>query len=196
MGKSLGVDALGLPAVPGSDLDAYLDAAARCFSRHGLGRTRVVDIADELGVSRVTVYRQLGNVDHAARLLLARELDRLLSSLLPRVASASNADDVIEIIADAVRFAIEHPVLAKVLRDEPELVGAFVATDLSSLLDRLRLLASPLLARLGSIGIAPSIGLADLADWVTRVLVTMVLAPPPTDIGMSLRAVLSPLLAS
>ena len=82
------------------------------------------------------------------------------------------------------------------LRDEPELVGAFVATDLSSLLDRLRLLASPLLARLGSIGIAPSIGLADLADWVTRVLVTMVLAPPPTDIGMSLRAVLSPLLAS
>lgn len=195
MGESLAVDALGLPAVPGPDLDTYLDAAARCFARHGLGRTKVVDIADELHVSRVTVYRQLGNVDGAARLLLARELDRLLSSLLPRVASADGADDVVEIIADAVRFAIEHPVLSKVLRDEPELVGVFVVTELDSLLDRLRVLAAPVLTRLDSLGSTPPIDLTDLADWVTRVLVTMVLAPPRTDVGDHLRAVLGPLLA-
>ena len=44
----------GVPAVPPPTLDPYLDAAARCFARHGLRRTRVTDIADEVGVSRVT----------------------------------------------------------------------------------------------------------------------------------------------
>lgn len=196
MGEPLAVDALGLPEVPGADLDVYLDAAARCFARHGLGRTKVVDIADELRVSRVTVYRQLGNVESAARLLLARELDRLLSSLLPRVAGAVDVDDVVSVIAEAVRFAIEHPVLSKVLRDEPELVGVFVVTELDSLLDRLRLLAAPVLSRLDSLGTAPPIDLTDLADWVTRVLVTLVIAPPPGDVGEHLRSVLGPLLSA
>jgi AcrR family transcriptional regulator len=196
VGEPLAIDALGLPEVPGADLDLYLDAASRCFARHGLGRTKVVDIADEMRVSRVTVYRQLGNVDSAARLLLARELDRLLSSLLPRVAGAAAVDDIIVIIADAVRFAIEHPVLSKVLRDEPELVGVFVVTELDSLLDRLRLLAAPVLARLEMLGIAPPIDLTDLADWVTRVLVTLVLAPPSGDVGQHLRSVLGPLLSA
>src|SRR3546814_4780239 len=68
--------ALGLPTLPSPALDPYLDAAARCFVRHGLRRTRVTDIADDVGVSRVTVYRQVGTVEDAARLLLARELDR------------------------------------------------------------------------------------------------------------------------
>ena len=147
-------------------------------------------------VSRVTVYRQLGNVESAARLLLARELDRLLSSLLPRVAGADDADDVISVIAEAVRFAIDHPVLSKVLRDEPELVGVFVVTELDSLLDRLQLLAAPVLARLDSMGVTPPIDLIALGDWVTRVLVTMVLSPPAADVGAHLRSMLGPLLAT
>jgi AcrR family transcriptional regulator len=196
MAESLAVEALGLPGVPGPDVDVYLDAAARCFARHGLGRTKVVDIADELRVSRVTVYRQLGNVDRAARLLLARELDRLLSALLPRVAAADDPNDVIEVIADAVRFAIEHPVLSKVLRDEPELVGVFVVTELDSLLDRLQLLAAPVLARLESMGVTPPIDLIVLGDWVTRVLVTMVLSPPAEEVGVHLRSLLGPLLTA
>lgn len=196
MGESFEVKALGLPEVPGADLDVYLDAAARCFARHGLGRTKVVDIAEELHVSRVTVYRQIGNVDRAARLLLARELDRLLSTLLRRVAAADDADDVVEVIAHAVRFAIEHPVLSKVLRDEPELVGVFVVTELDSLLDRLQLLAAPVLARLDSVGVTPPIDLIALGDCVSRVLVTMVLSPPADDVGVHLRSMLGPLLTT
>lgn len=195
MAESLAFEAFGLPEVPGPDLDLYLDAAARCFARHGLGRTKVVDIADEVRVSRVTVYRQLGTVEQAARLLLARELDRLLSTLLPRVAVAAAPDDVISIITDAVRYAIEHPVLSKVLRDEPELVGVFIVTELDVLLDRLRLLAAPVLAQLDAMGVGPPIDLTSLADWVTRVLVTMVLSPPAGDLEASLRTMLGPLLS-
>jgi AcrR family transcriptional regulator len=196
LNDSLAVDALGLPEVPGPNLDPYLDAAARCFARHGLRRTKVVDIADEARVSRVTVYRQIGDVDHAARLLLARELDRLLSALVPRLADSHDPDEVMAVIADAIRFAIDHPVLAKVLRDEPDLVGGFLVTEFDVLLGRLRLLATPVLDRLVRLGAPPAIDVVVLGDFVTRVLVTLVLSPPPGDVDAYLRALLGPLLTA
>src|SRR5947207_15454953 len=68
--------AAGLPPVPSTALDTYLDAAASCFARFGVAHTTVPDIARELGVSRMTVYRRLGSVHDALRSLLARELHR------------------------------------------------------------------------------------------------------------------------
>jgi AcrR family transcriptional regulator len=193
---SLAVDAFGLPEVPGPNLDPYLDAAARCFARHGLRRTKVVDNAEEAGVSRVTVYRQVGDVDLAARLLLARELDRLLSTLLPRVAEVGHPDEVVAVIADAIRFAIDHPVLAKVLRDEAELVGGFLVTELDVLLGRLRVLATPILDQLVRLGGPPEIDVVSLVDCVARVAVTLVLSPPPGDVEAYLAVLLRPLLAA
>ena len=43
----------------------------------------------------------------------------------------------------------------------------FVVTELDSLLDRLQLLAAPVLARLESMGVMPPIDLIVLGDWVT-----------------------------
>jgi AcrR family transcriptional regulator len=185
--------ALGLPAVPGPELDAYIDAAARCIARHGLRRTRVVDIADEVGVSRVTVYRQLGTIDEAARLLLARELDRLSSAVAPRLWAAASSGEVVDVVVDAVVFAVDHPVLAKVLRDEADLVGAFVVAELRTLLERLRLLADPVLGRLAALGCAPALDAGDLADLLGRLLVTVVVSPPSEDLRSYLRRVLGAL---
>ena len=67
------------PALGGADeRDRYLDAFARVIRRHGLSRTRVRDVAEEVGVSRVTVYRQVGTVREMTMLLLDREWRRLL----------------------------------------------------------------------------------------------------------------------
>lgn len=170
--------ALGLPSVPGPALDPYLDAAARCFARHGLRRTRVTDIAEEVGVSRVTVYRQVGTVEDVARLLLARELDRLVTSLVSTLMAADDADGIVAVIASAVEFATEHPVLSKVLRDEPDLIGAFVIAELSTLIDRLLLLADPVVRRLADLDRGARFDIPVLAEWVARVVVTMVVAPP------------------
>src|SRR5579884_3492717 len=74
----LGLRLTGVPPVPPEELDPYLDAAARCFGRFGISRTRVPDVAAEVGVSRVTVYRQVGTVEDMARMLLARDMHRLL----------------------------------------------------------------------------------------------------------------------
>lgn len=189
----------GLPAVPSPQLDPYLDATLRCFARHGLRRTRVTDIADEVGVSRVTVYRQVGTIEDAARLLLARELDRLVASLLPKLASARDADDIVDVIASAVDFAVEHPVMAKVLSDEADLAGAFVINEFDTILQRLLRLAEPVVRRLQDLAGGSGIDVTLLAEWVARVVLTLVVAPPrqPTKefIGDVLRPFLTGRLA-
>mgnify|MGYP002078846678 CR=1 FL=1 len=188
--------ALGFPPAPDRGLDPYLDAAASCFARHGLRRTRVTDIADAVGVSRVTVYRQVGTTEAAARLLLARELDRLVTSLVPTLMAADDADGIVDVIASAVDFATTHPVMRKVLKDEPDLVGAFVMNEFGTVLDRLLLLAEPVVQRLADIAGGADIDVPVLAEWVARVVLTMVVAPPAVPPKVFLRAVLRPLLAT
>lgn len=189
------VTVLGLPPVPPPQLDPYLDAALECFARHGLRRTRVTDIAEVVGVSRVTVYRQVGTTEDAARLLLARELDRLVTSLVPELVEARDADGIVGVIASAVDFAVDHPVLAKVLRDEADLAGAFVLNEFDTLLDRLLLLAEPVVQRLQDLAGDVPVDVRVLAQWVARVVLTMVVAPPEQPAAVFLRQVLRPLLA-
>lgn len=188
------VTVFGLPPVPPPQLDPYLDAALRCFARHGLRRTRVTDIADEVGVSRVTVYRQVGTTEDAARLLLARELDRLVASLLPQLARARDADDVVAVIASAVDFAVTHPVMAKVLSDEADLAGAFVLNEFHTILERLLVLAEPVVRHLHDLAGDTGIDVGLLAEWVARVVLTMVVAPPSQPAEEFLGDVLRPLL--
>jgi AcrR family transcriptional regulator len=188
--------ALGLPTLPSPALDPYLDAAARCFARHGLRRTRVTDIADDVGVSRVTVYRQVGTVEDAARLLLARELDRLVSSLVPTLMAADDADGIVSVIASAVEFATTHPVLSKVLHDEPELVGGFVIAELPTLIDRLLVLAEPVVRRLADLDERARFDIPVLGEWVARVVITMVVAPPKEPPEEFLGKVLLPVLGA
>lgn len=50
-------------AAPLDPADAVLEAAARCFARWGVPRTRVEDIAREAGIARPNVYRYYPSKD-------------------------------------------------------------------------------------------------------------------------------------
>lgn len=164
---------MGLPATPDPSLDPYLDALQQCFERFGVRRTKVTDVAEAVGVSRVTVYRQVGAVDEAARLLIARELHRLLLSVAPRLPLVASTRDLAVLLADVVADVRAHPLLVAVLRDESDLVGGFVVRELAVVLDRLLELGQPLLANVP--GPAPAIHTA--AEVLARMFVTLVLAP-------------------
>jgi AcrR family transcriptional regulator len=184
-----------LPAVPSPALDPYLDAAAVCFARHGLSRTGVPDIARELGVSRTTVYRQVGTVEQAARLLLARELHRLLARLPALVEGATGPETFVRLIAVIVNYAREHHVLAKVLADEAEVIGPLLAGDeLPELVLRVSTIASPLLVQAMDAGLVRRRDPDLLADFLVRVVVSLVLAPPPGELEAYLRETILPLL--
>jgi TetR/AcrR family transcriptional regulator len=62
-----------------------LDAAYRCFTRHGIRRTTMDDIAAEAGMSRPAVYQYVRNKDDA----FGRLADRLFDSGLARARAAA-----------------------------------------------------------------------------------------------------------
>lgn len=186
--------AQGLPPVPPAELDPYLDAAAACFARHGVSRTSVPDIARALGVSRTTVYRQVGTIEQAARLLLARELHRLLAQL-PRVLEGATGPETVTRLLEAVTlFARRHPVLAKVLADEPGLIGPFVTADLADLVSRVSAIATPLLERAMDAGLVHQRDPAVLAEFLVRTTISLVLAPPSIDLDAFLDQTILPIL--
>lgn len=184
----------GIPAPPQPSLDPYLDAAARCFARHGVSRCSVQDIAADLRVSRATVYRQIGNVDAAVRLLLARELHRLLSEMPAVLALPLGPQTIVDLVASIVSFARSHPVLDKVLRDEPELIGPFLVTDLDELIGRVVGAVAPLLASAMDAGWLARRDPAVVADWLVRLSISLVLAPPARPLAEHLGELLVPAL--
>jgi AcrR family transcriptional regulator len=185
--------AAGLPAPPEA-LDPFLDAAATCFARHGVRRTSVQDVARELKVDRTTVYRQVGNVDRIVRLLMARELHRLLEVLPDSLLGLRGPAVIVDVLATVVAYGRNHPVLAKVLADEPELIGPFLVTEAPEMLDRIAELISPVLAAAMDAGEIARRDPDAVAQLLVRLCLSLLLAPPPGDVAEVLAELLVPAL--
>ena len=185
--------AAGLPAPPEA-LDPFLDAAAACFARHGVQRTSVQDVARELRVDRTTVYRQVGNVDRIVRLLMARELHRLLEVLPESLLGLQGPAVIVDVLATVVAYGRNHPVLAKVVADEPELIGPFLVTDAPEMLDRIAALIAPVLAAAMDAGEIARRDPDAVAQLLVRLCLSLLLAPPPGDPAAVLAELLVPAL--
>ncbi len=179
---------------PPAALDPYLDATARCFVRYGVRRTSVQDVAQELGVNRTTVYRQVGTVEQQAMLLLIRDAHRLLTALPTRVDGPVGPHTVIELMAAVVRRAREHPVLAKVLADEPDLVGTYVTRDSGALIELITGVLRPMLEAAVTGGAIARRNPVVLAEWLVRITVSLILTPPPVEVEEFLAEILLPAL--
>lgn len=190
----LGIRLTGVPPVPPAELDPYLDAATRCFGRFGITRTRVPDVAVEVGVSRVTVYRQVGTVEEMARLLLARDMHRLLTLLPSALDGAVGPDTVVRLVETIIDHARSHPVLAKVLNDEPHLLGPLLVSDLGTVAARVADVVAPLLEALMDAGQLARRDPRVVAEWLVRQTVTLILAPPSGDLHAFLAELLVPAL--
>ena len=185
----------GLPPAPPPELDAALDAAARCFARHGVMRTSMNDVARAAGVSRSTIYRQLGSPGRAVRLLIAREVHRLVTHRLPAVlATATGPETVVAMVEEVVGYTRRHPVLRKVLADEPEIVGPFLVTDLPAATDDIAAMVEPVLVAAMDGGLVARQEAAALAGWLVRIAVVLVLDPPDRPLRPLLEQLLLPVL--
>jgi AcrR family transcriptional regulator len=183
-----------LPPVPSPSFDAYLDIAAQCFARHGVSRTSLPDIARELGVSRTTVYRRVRSIENLAALLLARDLHRLLETLPAALEGTEGPGAITGLLVGVVQFCRQHPVISKVLADEPELVGAFLVHQLPAVIEQVRGAASPLLQVAMDLGLIRQCDPGALAELFTREVVNHVIVPSKTGDQVVLEATLIPLL--
>ena len=74
------------------------------------------------------------------------------------------------------------------------LVGGFVIAELPTLIDRLLVLAEPVVRRLADLDERARFDIPVLGEWVARVVITMVVAPPRDPPEEFLRKVLLPVL--
>lgn len=184
-----------LPQRPSPGLDAALDATAACLTRHGLARTSMTDLAKEMGVARSTLYRTFSSVDQAAWTLLARESWRFFDAFGSLVASGAGPTDVVALAAEFVRFASTHPVMARLLHDEPDFVARVVTNHFSALIDAAAAVVTPLVSAAMDAGTIGRRDPARLAQWMGRVVAICILAPPGHDLDELLGEMLLPLLS-
>ncbi|WP_169736831.1 TetR/AcrR family transcriptional regulator [Pseudonocardia spinosispora] len=184
----------GMPPLPPASLDPFLDATSRCFARYGVRRTSVQDVAQELGVNRTTVYRQVGNIEQQAMLLASRDSHRLLSSLPSRITFPIGPQSVVDLIATLVREARAHPVMAKMLRDERDLIGSFVAQDVPDLMEKATTAFVPLVSLAIGTGNLAKRDPTALAQWLVRIAASLILIEPPGELEAFLAEVLIPAL--
>ena len=121
------------------------------------------------------------------------ERQKLLAGLLKACEKRPVSVASLEAIADRVESALQEKPEREMSTEE---VGAFVMNELGTVLDRLLLLAEPVVRRLEEIAGRHDIDMPVVAEWVARVVLTMVIAPPSMPTEAFLREVLWPLLAA
>lgn len=188
----LGLDRFPLP--PDPVLDPVLDAAIECFSRRGISKTTLSDIAREMRVAPSTVYRKVGSIDNAAMLVFAREADHYLRRVPALMAEASGPRTITRLMAEAVTTLANDPVAAKVLRDEGDWMGRMVTRQLDHLLVHGVDIVAPFLALAMEGGLIRTQDPVPLAHWLLRIGLAALVAPPPGDLQASLDELLLPML--
>ncbi|MEE6264629.1 MULTISPECIES: TetR/AcrR family transcriptional regulator [Streptomyces] len=111
----------GAPGAGGGPSEKILDAAREQFMTFGLRRSTVDDVAKRAGVSRVTVYRRVGNKDELVQRVLLREYRLFVAEVDAAVAGLPTMEErMVEGFAAILRLIRGHPLIGGLLRLEPE----------------------------------------------------------------------------
>lgn len=116
-----------------SQRHTLLDAALECVLDVGIRRTTLADVARRAGVSRMTVYRQFGDLDALVSALLTRELTTVLAEVEREVADLPTARErLVEAAVRTVERTAAHPLWRRVLDLDPELLLPLVVDRFGS----------------------------------------------------------------
>ena len=85
--------------------DRVVDAAVRLTTEVGWAKVTMARLAEEVGVSRQTVYNEVGTKPGLAEAMILRELDRFLATVT--VAFDQHPDDLVEAIRVSARSVLE-----------------------------------------------------------------------------------------
>jgi AcrR family transcriptional regulator len=88
--------------------DALLDAGRRAFTKYGYNGATLDRIAEEAGVSRVTLHRRGVSKDAILTVLARRTLDQYREALWPALTSAGSGAERMEMAITALCDLTEH----------------------------------------------------------------------------------------
>src|SRR5262249_25397385 len=162
------------------------DATVECVTRYGLAKTSLSDIAREMGVAPSTVYRKVGTVENAVRLVMAREGHRMLERI-PEVIEGIEGPRVITVfLSEVIEAAADHPIGAKVMRDETDWMGRLAPRTIDERLADGAEVAAPFLSAAMDAGYIRRQDPLALAHWIVRISTMCLLSPPPGDLCTAL----------
>ncbi|TJZ56900.1 TetR/AcrR family transcriptional regulator [Streptomyces piniterrae] len=124
--------ARALESAPDRDplTEKILDAAREQFMTFGLRRSTVDDVAKRAKVSRVTVYRRVGNKDELVQQVLLREYRQFVSEVDAAVAGLPTMEErMVEGFAAILRLIRGHPLIGGLMRLEPETMLPYLTLE-------------------------------------------------------------------
>jgi AcrR family transcriptional regulator len=175
-----------------STRDRILDATLTVLAAEGLSGLALEDVGAAAGLSRQTVYRYFGSRDALVTATILREEEGLIA----RIAAAAQAHTDLEAalcaaLTAGLQAAREHPLLDRLLAQEPESLLPFLTTGAGPVLSAARpVLEEILAARLPH---ASPTKHRRLADAVTRLFISYAVNPPEdavTEVAAGLAALL------
>jgi AcrR family transcriptional regulator len=95
-----------------------IEATTRCVDQYGPRKTGLTDVAEELGVTRATIYRYFRNIEELLKATSLAAADEFVDRLAAHVASLHEPADI---LVEALAFTIEW------LPHEPH-VGLLIAS--------------------------------------------------------------------
>src|SRR5207244_12553007 len=116
---------------------------------------------------------------------------------LPRaLLDATGPETVVVLLAEVVDYVRQHPVLVKVLADEPEIIGPFLVTDLPEATAQIAEMVQPVLEVAMDAGLIARQDAAVLAGWLVRLAVALIIDPPRQPLRPFLEQLLLPALTT
>ncbi len=153
-------------------------AALEQFSEIGIRKSSVEDVGRRAGLSRVTVYRQVGTKEDLVRLVVEREAQRAMVELDEALAGEPDPGVALERSFNfLVRFVRDHPLFGRLLRTEPELLLPVLTVDGGPFLAFYRSLIAERLATMQDTGAIAPIDLDRAAEATARLALSFVLTP-------------------
>jgi AcrR family transcriptional regulator len=170
-------------AGPGATELRIRRSALECIGRAGLSGTTVDDIARAAGVSRATTYRLFpGGRDTIIDAVVGQEVQRFFGGLAGELARHAEAEPLLVAgVGRALRFLAGHAALQAVLRREPDVLAAPIATHrLGPAIDAAVAFAAPYLRPHVPEGPDADRRATEVAELVVRLVLSYALQPGGT----------------
>ncbi|MFD0901523.1 TetR/AcrR family transcriptional regulator [Actinomadura sediminis] len=107
-----------------------LDAAYEQFSRMGVQRSTMEDVARRAGVSRITVYRRFATKDALVEQVVRRELRRYFDRFLIDIQRAETAADRVVLgFVSSLRAIQRNPLIGGLIVAEPDWLVPSMVSD-------------------------------------------------------------------
>ena len=154
-----------------------LEAAGRCLAKHGFQRATIDEIAAAASLSRPVLYKHFAGKDALIDAVLDTAFDEWLGEIAASDA-ADAADNLTRLrgrLRRAINFALEHPILQAILRQDHRVLVADHAVSFQRCHDRsLEKTREILEAGVRSGEVRGDLDLASAADSIEMVLFILV----------------------